>query len=332
MVCTRKTIAPEALMRHFKILTITTIILLSGVSANAREPGLEFTISPSVFMWYGSTDYIMELSGTYEIDGGTNLIQTIKSELEFLLDATMVGIRFNLEKQPVNFLPWAVNAGIYINAGNPGSVMKDHDWESLTDYYDTKLALLRFYTKEPFYLSFLGGLRYQHIRQNIIGYDGWQRPYDEVNLQYLDPVPISGAEKGIFYKATYWLPQLGIQAGIAMHRNISLDTKLAYTRIIFSDFDDHLLRNKTAEADCYGNGFISKGGITVWLDTRRSGYKTFISLNYDLMILNADGNQVQRWYGDDGYTDPNTGQWVGMRTGDEYYGIPHEINSTQYGL
>jgi len=327
------------------VLAIIVVSLALVLVPDRTESATSFTIAPEIQRMNGSTDYTMEISEVIARAGTIPLIWTLKSELNFPLDLNMAGVRIGLTSTPARFRPWSVEAAIYTNISDPSVKMEDHDWQAMNLFFNEKFsftksdarvkatmvefeASLEFYREETFSVSLLGGFRYYHVKQDIIGYEGWFRPFDPNNLIFLGPIAVQGDEKAIFYKVTYRLPKAGIRIKTLGAGRLMFQADATYTRVMFSDFDDHILRGKTAECDGSGHGILAKATIHYLFKPVVLGRRPFVALSIDFAELNASGEQTQKWYADEGYEDPDTGEWIGVEAGDVFPGVPHEINST----
>ena len=178
---------------------------------------------------------------------------------------------------------------------------------------------LRVLQERQYSLDLWGGFRYQKIEQNIIGYEGWQIDTDGARHT------VSGIERGIYYRVTCKSPHLGLRSNVELGPHTDISAKAAFALVWASDFDDHLLRNKTATADITGHGFIS--GVSLRHQMPSTGtMQPFFELVGELVYLHASGGQTQSWYGDDPASPDDDD------TGTSLSGIPHEINSQQVSI
>ncbi len=317
---------------------VSNISLLSfaqspGVASGGStgHSGVKFTLDPQLSHNFGYTEYIMDISFP-TVEGN----YVLKSELEFPLDVIMAGAKVGLHSTADKLYAWSVKGGYFTNLNDPGGVMKDHDWttvrpnvvekfsftESPSEMSSTLLLFegtLRVLHRKRFDLALWGGFRYQKIKQDIIGYKGWQL---DTNLIRHD---ISGTERAVVYRVTYKSPHVGLRANIKLGARASLGARAAFAPVWASDFDDHLLRKKTATADITGSGIISGANLDVNLASK-SSLKPFVTLVSDLVYFHASGNQTQSWYGDDPATPTEDD------TGTVLSGIPHEINTLQINV
>jgi len=313
-------------------LLITFAFVLSLGQTLMAQSKVKFTVTPQLSQNFGLTEYIMDISLPYN-EG----IYVLKSQLEFPLDVVMAGVTVGLHSTRDTLYAWSLEGGYFSNIDNPGGVMKDHDWETDTttwrvekfSYTESRAEMkstlitvegyLRVLQRQHFGLDLWGGFRYQKIEQDIIGYDGWQ--IDTNGVRHT----VSGIEKGIYYKVTYKSPHLGLRSNIRLRHHTVISAKAAFALVWASDFDDHLLRNKTATADITGKGFIS--GVSIRHQMPRTGkIQPFFELASEFAYHHASGIQTQSWYGDDPIT-PDVDD-----TGTILLGIPHEINSRQVSV
>jgi len=312
---------------RMKLLVVLVSVLSIGQTLFA-ENRVKYTLAPQVWQNFGYTEYIMDIS----VPTDSGLLE-LKSELEFPLDVVMAGVTVGFHSTRVGLYAWSMEGGYFTNLEDPGGVMKDHDWGTLEWGQDaekfsytesraemkstliTAEASLRVLHKRSFNLDLWGGFRYQKIEQDIIGFEGWQLDSNLV------PQDISSTERGVFYRVTYKVPHLGLRSGVKLGEYTDLDAKAAFALVWTSDFDDHLLRKKTATADISGHGFISSVGAR-YLVPAGGRVQPFFELVAGILYFHASGSQKQRWYGDDPITEDDD-------TGLSISGIPHEINSRQ---
>lgn len=315
-------------------LALLVLFLFSVASSYAK---MRFELSPSAYRNFGSTDYVMDYKQQFRDTAGTLLTYGLKSELSFPLDAVMVGLVAQLASGREAKFPVSLRVELARSITHPGKKMEDHDWESLTGYSDLKTSftesdvemsmlllnleftrLLAQFSK--WNLSLLLGFHYEKIEQDIIGFEGW---YLDSNLARQ---PVSGTEKGIVYEITYKRPQAGLLATYKVSSLLSFDLKSAVTAVFVTDFDDHLLRNKTGKSNLNGLGFLGRLRAHYLLSTRPAGRIPFVDLTASFSKAGASGKQLQEWYGDDP-ASPDFDD-TGLSLGD----IPHEISSTQFSI
>ena len=318
------------------IIPVILLLLIpaQGVPAAEETPdgqAVEITVTAQLLQLSGYTQYEMDWRGMTD----TGLV-VLGSRLEFPVDVTMAGCQVRLLMTTKGGNVWWLQGSVFANLDDPEKVMKDTDWSKVR----SNLVMDDSYTESPVEmksilmtleggrrllqrghvnLSVWGGLRYQHIKQDITGWDGW---YLDSNLVRHD---WRGTLHGIVYKVTHIQPHLGLLADVASNGDISLELRVAYAPVITSDYDDHVLRNKIAEASLTGHGFISGARIR-WSFSNGPGLRPTLELSGDYIYLHASGSQEQTWYGDDPMTpeDDDTGYKVS--------GVTHEISSQQVSI
>ena len=212
--------------------------------------------------------------------------------------------------------------------------MKDHDWITVPGVIDEKIS----YTESSVEMGSLvgalewtrtltrgrtaqfglfGGIRYQHIDQELYDLWGWQLNDDLVRV-YFDVFQDTLVGT---YKITYTMPHFGFFTGVTLHPAATATLRSGFMIAIVSDEDDHVLRNRKATASGSGYGFL--GGVSIRFapagPTRPM--RPFLELDGELIYVNASPRQTIEWYGDDpitGYDD----------TGESAV-VSHDITSMQ---
>jgi hypothetical protein len=239
---------------------------------------------------------------------------------------------------------WLVEVSFLKNINDPRSLMKDHDWftgNTGVGYFDGKFSYTKsdvemnrtlitlearkrlFYSGKSSFYAF-GGFRFEQIKQDIIGYDGWQ--IDIFN----DPTftPQSGYDdtvRALYYEVKYSSPFFGAAYDLLFSNSISMNITAAYMMVSVSDLDDHLLRFKIAEADGSGSGIISTFNMRWEMRSNTESARPYIEMTGEFISAKVSTNQTQRWYGDDPFQD-------GDETGTVISGIPHDIFTTQLSV
>lgn len=333
-------------------ISITLLLVVIFALSASAEKKIKFTVEPSVVYGFGKTEYIMEYTEVVVIDSfGNQAIQYNKSQLEFPLDVVTGGVNLILEPADGSGL-WSASVGLYTNINSPGDMMKDHDWESLTGFYDlTKwgytesepdMSSLVFNVQVTRKLltigkssaSLLVGYRYQKIEQDEIGYEGWYLVRDTAEIGWTDEVlQVSSTEPSLSYRITYKQPQFGLLYHVDALAGLTMDIKAAYTPVFFNDKDDHLLRNFYTIGDGDGKGFTGAFNLRYFLKNNPLGKRTYLGLTANLTTLNATGQTVYTYYHDvTVYDEEEEEEVVVIAKGTTFGGIPHEVNSTQYGI
>ena len=314
------------------IFALTALIMTSLAADSFSQSPLrtDFYAQPYAGHSFGKTEYVMDIK---TIDGDGNPYR-LKSQLEYPLDVLMVGTNVGLTLTPPSGKAWRVELGAFTSVTDPGGTMYDHDWvavdneplqkfsytESDAEMNSILLTLevgKTVWLDERRQIELMAGFRWHRIEQDIIGYEGWQLDGNGDRVDVADKT-----SEALFYRVTYSLPHAGLRGGLRLGRMVHVDGKAAFAIVLVSDYDNHLLRNKDAEARITGHGFIGGAGLRHDLGST-PGRGLFFGLDADILYLTASGRQTQTWYGDDGATE-----WDD--TGTEIGGIPHEINTTQY--
>jgi outer membrane protease len=213
--------------------------------------------------------------------------------------------------------------------------MKDSDWIGLPEYglrekisfteSDSELKAFFFYlegsfgvvNKPKFTLELLGGYEYQDFSFEILGVRGWK-----ISEEGTEHFEILQGTNVLDYDISYHIFYAGVAATGHISPRLQVEARGACSpQVKAKDHDDHLLRNKSFDGDC--SGWALKGGGDIqWTvkTSRKSGL--FLGLGFDYMKIDADGDQVQHWYGDDPGTEDN-------ETGLRLPGIKENVKSEQ---
>jgi hypothetical protein len=302
---------------------------LGAVPALAQEPGgWRFELSPPVSYATGHTTYRIE---------ATDGVNSVASELEFPIRAALVGVRGRaaqdraLERRGI-----ALEATVaFVFATDPRAKLEDSDWlEGSADPFDNPGkdifstsnaeisgsvlearvawefdARMRGVVLAPM----LGVLRqrfeYEVTDVEQVGFGGWAADH-------------TGSVSGrvLAYEVTHLLPYIG--GRLAMTRGLFTGTAEAWFSPVAQadDFDDHLLRGKTARTDASGSAWSATAGARFALGARHA-----IQAQASILRVSTSGSQRQRWYRDEFDADGN----VIARAGDTIVGIPSEITSSR---
>ncbi|MFH2049153.1 MAG: omptin family outer membrane protease, partial [bacterium] len=304
-------------------------VLCTITSAQTKSYALNF--KPYLGLNSGKTDYVIDIKIPYE-----GYIYFLKSQLEFPLDQTMIGGSAELKLQSGTKREWVLNLGFYTNVNDPNGKMYDHDWwnirtgmtekfsytesksEGNNNIFLVEIDKLIIISKKV-NISISGGFKYQKIEQEIYGFSGWQFDLDSIHFD-IDSPDIHG----LSYEVAYKLPNAGFKINYFLNQKLTFYSRIAYTRAIISDFDDHLLRFKTTESSINGNGLLADFGLHMdFGPTPGKGF--FVEFNGDFTYIKASGTSTQSWYGDDPAGEED-------ETGQSVSGIPHEISTTQFRL
>lgn len=297
----------------------------------ALQQSSTFTAGPWGGQSFGSTLYRLDANVIEE--GTSGDIGRIKSELEFPLDGTLIGASLQLDFHTSSGKNWGVEAGIITNAGNPQSRMIDQDWRTIPGVFDGQIAYLesdiilhilsaslegyhRFLKTNWMAMSILAHISYQNISQKGINFEGWTR-----NMVTMGKLQVRGYEPVIDYKVTYISPQLGGKITLDFGGGIGLDLKASAGFVFCEDDDDHLLRGKisTSEAIGFGCDATARLNLYPWFAPKKD---FAISVVGQFQYYQAEGNQTQRWYRDEGE----------ITAGTVIEEIPHEFECLQYSI
>lgn len=333
-----------------KKIAITIICLLCVITSSHAK--VKMTFSPEIGIMGGTTEYEMDIKG-YFVDYRDVIpdttIRRVTSLLEFPLDVTICGLsgEINPMEEPNR---WSIKLKYLTNLNNPGSKMIDTDWDEIVSIFpytkfsytesDAEMDMTiidleaRFCVmeKHKIDISVFAGGRYQKIYQDVIGIDGWQRPFNVDSIYYYPSQDLPLYQDIVVGTYEIELKQIkvGFLSDIYLSDRISSQIKIAFAPVFFDDIDDHVLRNKESTANGDGKGYIAGFNLRY----NKPGSKlSYIQLNASYNSLSAEGSQTQYWYGDDPSTDdgdPNTTDDID--TGLIISGLPHTIKSKQYSI
>jgi len=265
----------------------------------------------------GYTKYRIEF-GDYDPEIGLEVGGA--SELEFPLDVFMAGATLGLAGKCCGTRPWALALSFGTNTDDPDDPMKDSDWFTLPDY---DYSLMYSYTESAaeidavigdasariglvalpqFGLDAVLGYRYQHFSYEVLGIMGWQLASVGDNFVRVEIDTLAG-ENVLDYDITYHLPYLGLAAQVKPSANFSVGMNLAFSPTATAeDRDNHLLRHKTAKADCSGQAYFGGAELTWKLCGSAMGRGWLLGMGADFVKIRTSGDQDQTWYGDDPIT------------------------------
>ena len=326
----------------------TVVVFLILFVASAVSAKVEFSVAPEFGMISGTTEYELDIEFNFiDTTGSTpaNVAWRLTSLLEFPLDTKIGGLTFKLNPELYK-TSWAVSGGYYTSFTNPTEKMLDSDWEGESPGFpytkwsytesDAELKMniaeldvsYCFYQREKITFSMLLGGRYQKIENDVIGIDGWQRPFDSVNYEFSDPIYFTLYQDTLVgtYEITFKQIKIGVVTDLQLSEKLSSRIQTAFAPVFFKDIDDHILRNKLSTADGDGKGFIGSLDLKYDFIQNDKLSNMFILLSSSFNYMNAKGSQTQEWYGDDQAT-PGVDD-----TGEIIRGIPHSIKSRQFKI
>jgi hypothetical protein len=296
----------------------------------AMKSFAQFAVSTDASHLFGSTSY--RYNALAVTPSAPNEPFPIASELEFPLDAWLIGVSASWQPSGTRFDRWNIRASAALNMSDPSQSMTDNDWRRgrKIQYTESDASLKMLLTSAEVgfrllegrhaNLSLLACTVYQRISQDMSGFEGLY--YDEL-LQ--SQRPISGTGPVLEYRVSYVSPQAGAAASVALPFRLTGDVQSTAGLVFAWDKTDHLLRGKRAEGDATGFGTCAM--LELWRPTFRIGkcvVKTGVS--GDLRYFHANGEVTQRWYRDETTPDGTT------PAGTTLTGLPHGFKSLQYSV
>ncbi len=295
-------------------------------SSPAGTPGLEasaWRIAASAVRLSGHTTY--ELRALSPDPRDPDQLVPIRSELEFPLDATLLGLTARWTPGRAGTSRWSLAAEFAAAVDDPSDPMTDGDWidERQIGYSESpaRLDLLQgalelAYAPRPGpqpALQLLLRLDYQHVEQSLVGYEGWRRSLfsDEV-------LPFAGTAAVVDYRVDWLSPRLGgrVARDLGAHARASLEGMAGMS--LAWDEDDHLLRGRRSEGD--GVGFAASGHLAIDLQPGFAPWRWLtVGLVGGLSYLHAEGDVTQTWYRDED-----------LPAGTVIADIPYTLESLQY--
>lgn len=318
--------------RLFLFIFLISCVLVS--SSNGGE-NIQFQFAPEFGFYSGETEYSLRVEYAFVDETSTTVDAAVASRLQFPLDAKLGGASLKMA-DPQDKYKWSIKIYYLTSLTNPSDKMIDSDWNKALPYYDETLysytesevemnmyaigldLTYRLFQLQKVAISLAGGFRYQKIEQDVIGYSGFQLPFQPDNT-YGDPIYFSGDEDAIYYEIKIKQPNIGVQADVDMNHNFSLAFKALYAPIFFNNFDDHLIRGKISTAKGDGKGFTGQFAANLIIPTS-SDIKPFLGLVGEINTYEANGIQRQEWYIDEG----------DIPAGTVIPSIPHKVKGTQY--
>lgn len=326
---------------------IALIMVFTAWQPLFAEDGLRFSIGPEMSTNYGHTSYEMDIAG---FDSFGNFTE-IRSKLEFPIDGYIAGLRAGLTQRKKNRADWALEASLLTNITDPGGQMKDHDWFTgypgymvgiyHDKYFDGKFS----YTESSAQMSqtrfslevrklitsgsisslyVYGGYRHERITQDLIGVDGWGIGIF-TDSTFTKHFVRNDTLEVLHYRITSNTAYAGLIYSLDFSRQISCNLSAAYMLAFASDYDDHLLRYRSATADGSGHGFQSALDFRYNFGSAAQSVRPFLDAGCELVTQKISTKQTQEWYGDDPISEEDD-------TGFVVPGIPHDISAFQFTL
>lgn len=312
-------------------LLVLLVCLPVAVSA---VPSVKLTLKPSVGMMSGYTKYVMDIRGRFE----NGEIGSLKSELEFPLEVTVVGFQFGIGPASHIRNDWGVDVAYATSTGDPTELMLDSDWmydpspggingqfsyteshSSMDGTFWSVQARKSIHWQESFAIGVTAEYRHQRIYQEVLDLAGWQKD-GSGQLYELTYEGLAGT-----YEVKYNLIAGGFYSTIHIGGRGSFSTRLLGARVSSSDKDNHVLRNKRSNSR--GTGAAIIGGATARMNLSNSAKPIvpFVQGEAEFLSLSVRTSELQYWYGDDPVTEEDD-------TGSSLNAIPHHLTSRQYQL
>ena len=187
------------------------LILFITESALAGEKIL-IDVSPVLATNYGHTRYFMKLTGFVALDS----LLSVRSELVFPLNQVTGGVHVGLEPGGASNRNWSMEFTYMTAIKDPRGWMEDSDWLTVPGVIDDQISFtqskveaqsklfnmegsLRQFGDNENSVGLVAGFRYQQIKQDVFGYQGWQLDLDTVSLEFFR-VNVSGRAKWVTMK------------------------------------------------------------------------------------------------------------------------------------
>ncbi|MBU1355352.1 MAG: hypothetical protein KJ620_02165 [Candidatus Edwardsbacteria bacterium] len=173
------------------------------------------------------------------------------------------------------------------------------------------------------YGALILGYRYLKCSYDIFGIDGWQQPEYGGEIYSFD---VYQNYNVLDYRISYHLPLAGIKLDIGMTDNVMIAGELLWHPMSnVNDFDDHILRKKTAVSQCHGGGWGASISTKILAGHLKKA-EIFVGAGFEMTRVSTTGEQQQTFYGDDpGTTDID-------ETGLSYTDIDNSINLKQQAI
>ena len=313
-------------------------VLLMGMPTLTSAGGIKVSADVDVHKMFGDTDYHINLCEYYPDEG---LTLCVDSELGFPLDMYLASVDLEAAGKIGAMRPWSLEVTVQKNLSDPKETMTDKDWLSVPEQgYQLTISdtesdaeidamivdvsgRVGLVATPAVTLEALAGYRYMDFSFEILGVRGW---YLDGNLNRVYYEAFKG-ENVLDYDVTFSLPYVGVASHMAVSPELGFDIEAAYCpSATAEDFDDHVLRNKSAEAKCTGSAFLGNVEAAYRMGRSTSRMSWRISLGLDFVSIDTEGDQDQIFYGD----DPGT---PGLdETGLRFDNIDDEITSSTMSL
>jgi len=294
---------------------LAVAIVAPTVLAPCAVEGVRPAASISTVRLFGHTEYTI----TFPFVDERQVSYLGESRLEFPLDVWMGGGNVSIRGE--GWEPaWSLGCAVRRNLSHPHDPMTDRDWltelptdtrwlysstesgAELTAWFVEADLRARLLHRGPAVLAGRLGYRYTRLSYDIRGLDGWlnegtgPRPYPHVD----DEVQV------LTYRVSHHLPLVGMAIEVRSAHGLEAEVGARFSPHAYAnDLDDHVLRFKTAESTCTGTAYIFDLRAHVPLPSSRVPAGMFVELRAEWGRVDTDGDQSQRWYGDDPVSEEN---------------------------
>ena len=295
--------------RGMVFLEVILGAVLLTAAAGARP---EVSVDAGLGRMFGNTTYKISIC---EYIPSHSVTACAKSELEFPLNVWLADFNLGVDGKISGGTGWRALLKMSTNIGDPGEKMKDSDLVSVPDWglsqvfsyteSDAEADVLMidlsgrvaFFSRPRLRLEAVLGYTHERFSYEIFGVEGWQLDPgsgERVSFSLYEGINV------LDYEVTYNVPYLGISVRALPGRRVKIDAEFLYSpRASAEDHDDHLLRFKTADSDCDGNAYMGSLEV-IWAPQRFAGGLGWsFGVGADLKYVTTEGDQTQRWYGDD---------------------------------
>jgi outer membrane protease len=313
---------------------LLAVVLVITMQTVASAGGLKLSAGVDVHKMFGSTVYHINLCEYYPDEG---LTLCADSELGFPLDMYLASVDLEAAGKIGAMRPWSLKVTVQKNLNDPKEPMTDKDWFSIPEeayqltFSDTESdaeidamivdfkGRVGLFATPAVTLEAMAGYRYMDFSFEIFGVRGW---YLDMNLNRVYYDVLKG-ENVLDYDVTFYLPYVGVASHMKASPELGFDVEAAYSpSVTAEDLDDHVLRNKKAEAQCTGSAFLGSIEATYSLGGGTAKPSWWIRLGLDFVSIDTEGDQDQVFYADDPGT-PDTDE-TGMR----FDNVDDEITSS----
>ena len=295
---------PGSLLTSLVIGGVLSILPLLSFTTPARA---EVELSAGHGVMTGYTQY--EVGAPVYPAGSSSMTHYPFSRLKFPIDAVMFKgtARISFGDN------WQVESSVATNISEETGDMKDYDWlhsgnpEQLDIYSesDTEMRTLLMDGKVSYRIlqkTLPGGEDTSGSQPGeLIGRIGVGFRYQFFDFDVSDTVQwddVSGTPtvsrysgKTMTYEAEYLIPYLHAGVALNLPPRFSLDAGLAWAPVInFRDWDNHLLRDKTQDADHNWNGSAFFATASCRYDLSRNW---FVKADLEAAFLESEGRAVQ---------------------------------------